>query len=161
MQKCKTFFENQVGALITTPDLFSGMEAANVIWVTDGDDGDLRRSNKLRAIEKLCVIDTSGYNSNLDPTIESGFEVDIEFARCQYQMGGSLFNCQSHLGACHQAIVICHSCAVVCHQSCEVEEHSAKELSSCSYRTLFLSSLGFGVLFPCNPCSCPASGQCH
>merc|ERR1712061_338943 len=57
-QNCKTFLKNQVGVLITTPDLFSGMEAANVIWVTSEIASQSTRSNELRAIEKLCVIDT-------------------------------------------------------------------------------------------------------
>ena len=79
-QNCKTFLENQVGVLITTPDLFSGMEAANVIWVTSGKASQLTRSNNLRAIKKLCVIDKG--NIILDPTIENGFKIDSKFATC-------------------------------------------------------------------------------
>ena len=81
-QNCKTFLENQVGVLITTPDLFSGMEAANVIWVASGKASDLARSNKLRAIKKLCVIDKG--NIILDPTIENGFKIDSKFATCHW-----------------------------------------------------------------------------
>ena len=55
--KCEAFLRNPHGALITMPVLFSGMEAANVIWVR-GDDMDMQRSNILRANDKLCVINT-------------------------------------------------------------------------------------------------------
>ena len=123
-QNCKTFFENQIGALITTPDLFSGMEAANVIWVPSGKASQLTRSNNLRAIEKLCVIDSSAIGSILDPTIENG----------------------------HQPIVLCHTCAADCHQSSQVE-------SLTPFRNLLYYIIG--MLFPYNPCSCPATGQCR
>ena len=115
-QNCKTFFENQIGALITTPDLFSGMEAANVIWVTSGKASQLTRSNNLRAIEKLCVIDSSAIGSILDPTIENGFKVDGKFARCHWSFEERLFKSSSH-----QPIVLCHTCAADCHQSSQIE----------------------------------------
>ena len=147
VQNCKTFFENQVGVLVTTPDLFSGMEAANVIWVTSEIASLLTRSNKLRAIEKLCVIDSGAIDSILDPTIENGFKVDGKFARCHWSFGKSLFKCSSH-----QLIVLCHSCATICQQSSEVESF-----------TPFRNILYFIIWMPFsyNPCSCPASGQCQ
>ena len=146
-QNCKTFLENQVGVLITTPDLFSGMEAANVIWVTSEIASQLTRSNKLRAIKKLCVIDTGSNNTILDPKIEHGFKVDGIFARCHWSTGKTLFKCKSH-----QPIVLCHSCAAVCQQSSEVEFLTV-------FRNILYSVIG--MLFPYNPCSCPASGQCQ
>ena len=58
LTRCKKFLENpDDGALITTPQLFSGMEAANVIWVRDPNKKKLDRSSTLRAIHKLCIID--------------------------------------------------------------------------------------------------------
>ena len=123
------------------------MEAANVISVTFGKASLLTRSNKLRAIKKLCVIDTGSRNIILDPTIENGFKVDGKFARCHWSFGESLFQCSSH-----QPIVLCHSCATVCHQSFEVE-------SLTDFRNILY--LFIGMLFPYNPCSCPASGQCQ
>ena len=71
---CENFLKNPVGALITTPQLFSGMEAANVIWVKEGVTFALQRSNKLRAIHKLCVIDTNS------TSVLAGFKVDGTFA---------------------------------------------------------------------------------
>ena len=146
-QNCETFLQHQAGVLVTTADLFSGMEAANVIWVTCGEASYLARSNKLRAIKKLCVIDTGSKNSILDPKIANGFKVDGKFARCQWSFAKSLYQCSSH-----QSIVLCHSCAAVCQQSYEVE-----------FLTHFKNFLYFliGMLFPSNPCSCPASGQCQ
>ena len=55
-QDCKTFLQNPEGALITTPALFSGMEAINVILVMFKEDKRLVRSSTLRAIQQLCVV---------------------------------------------------------------------------------------------------------
>ena len=143
-ENCKSFLQNQMGVLVTTPMLFSGMEAANVIWVNSGRDRDLTRGSKLRAIQKLCVIDTYNNNSIPDPTIENGFEVDGKFDRCAWSCEEKLLRCNSHLPT-----VLCLSCAAVCHPSCEVKNHST------------ILHTVFGFLFPYNPCSCSASGRCQ
>ena len=145
-QDCKSFLQNQDGVLITTPALFSGMEAANVIWVMTQNDRNLTRSNKLRAIEKLCVIDQNSADRILAPTSDHGFKVDGEFAKCHWPAFETLFKCQSH-----QPIILCRSCAIVCHQSCDVERHK--------FRSNLHNLIGY--ILPHNPCSCPASGQCQ
>ena len=136
-QNCKTFFGNQVGVLITTRGLFSGMEAANVIWVTSGKASYLVRSNKLRTIKKLCVVNNSAIDN------WNGFKVDGKFARCHGSYEESLFQCWSQ-----RQIVLAHSCAAVCHQSCKVEF-----LTRCRNILYFFICM----LFPYYPCFCPAS----
>ena len=107
----------------------------------------LTRSNKLRAIKKLCVINNSANDSVLDPKIEHGFKEDGKFARCHWSWGKTLFKCSGH-----QPIVLCHSCAAVCQQSSQVESYT-------DFRNILYHLIGF--FFPYDPCSCPASGQCQ
>ncbi len=85
---CENFLKNPDGALITTPQLFSGMEAANVIWVRIGYNA-LQQSNILRAIHKLGIIDT-GSNFGRS-TAGAGFKVDGTFAKCHKTWDGLLF----------------------------------------------------------------------
>ena len=86
---CKTFLENPAGVLITTPTLFSGMEATNVIWVRSPYTASSERSSRLRAIEKLCIIDTrSNYKSRW--TVATGLKADDTFAKCNKDWLGIL-----------------------------------------------------------------------
>ena len=64
-----------------------------------------------------------------------------------WSSGKRSFKCSNH-----QPIVLCHSCAAVCHQSSGVDSF-----------TFFRYTLYFIIwmLFPYNPCSCPAPGQCQ
>ena len=120
--------------------LFSGMEAANVIWVKDGYKNNAsHRSNLLRAIHK---IDT---DSNFSPsTAAAGYKVDGTFAKCHKPWVGGLFWCKSCKS---QPILLCGHCAYVCHQSCETEE--------AWFRTILHRMLHY------NPCSCKSSGCCQ
>ena len=138
---CENFLKNPVGALITTPQLFSGMEAANVIWVKDPGKNKLPQSNTLRAIHKLCIIDTGSSFGRM--TDANGFKVDGTFAKCHKPWNGNLFWCKS----CNSK-PICHHCACIeCHQSCD------KEIAV--FRTFLHWILNY------NPCSCKSSGCCH
>lgn len=141
---CKTFLENPVGALVTTPQLFSGMEAAAVIWVKYQTKIGLERSSQLRAIHKLSIIDTG---SSIDGSnrIGTGVNADGTFAKCHMALNGALYRCKSCKA---QPILLCRHCVLVCHQSCERE---FAELRSILH--LFLPLY--------NPCSCKSSGPCQ
>ena len=144
---CKKFLENPVGALVTTSQLFSGMEAANVIWVRDLARFPLQRSNTLRAMHKLCIIDTS---SNNDRTPDAGcFKVDGTFAMCHKPCVGNLFCCKS----CDNSL-LCHSCATVCHQSCRNGKGDGN-LVEAKYRTILHT-----WFLQYNPCYCKNTTCC-
>ena len=139
---CKKFLENPVGALITTSQLFSGMEAANIIWVRDPNKDALQRSSQLRAIHKLCVIDTESNFARM-MEVSTGVKADGTFAKCHKTWLGELFWCKS----CNsQPILLCRHCAAVCHQSCERGE--------ADFKTFLHWILQY------NPCSCKTSGCC-
>ena len=107
LTKCKKFLENpDDGALITAPQLFSGTEAANVIWVRDPSKNTLERSSTLRAIHKLCIIDPE---PNLN--VGLGIIVDVKVNKCHKGWSTALFWCKS------KQTVLCHFCAAVCHPS--------------------------------------------
>jgi len=115
---CEKFLKNPVGALVTTAELFSGMEAANVIWVRDSTKTVLHRSNQLRAIHKLCFIDAESNFSGRRAEVTTGFKVDATFAKCHKTWLGRLYWCKSK--SCNaQPTLLCQHCAEVCHQSCE------------------------------------------
>ena len=122
---CKKFLENPKGALVTTSHLFSGMEAANVIWVRVPAKAALQNSSRLRAIHKLCIIDTASNFDKMRREVITGFKADGTFAKCHKPWIGNLFWCKS----CNcQPILLCHQCADVCHQSCEREEAKFRTL---------------------------------
>ena len=118
------------------------MEAANVIWVKDSFKNAPQRSNMLRAIHKLGVIDTDSSSW----TVGTGFKVDDTFAKCHCYKPwiGNLYWCKS----CRisQPILLCRRCADVCHPSCGREF------------TMFRSVLHLVLQY--NPCSCQTSGRC-
>ena len=105
-------------------------------------DDPLQRSNRLRAIHKLCIIDTV---SNFDTVTDaSGFKADGTFAKCHKIWKGRLFWCKS----CNSnSILLCGHCAVVCHQSCDKEE--------AAFRTILHRILHY------IPCSCRSLGYCQ
>ena len=139
-KNCKNFLKNPAGVFITTPQLFSGMEAANIIWVRVSHKSLLQRSNTMRAIHKLCVIDT-----NNDKTMDfTGFKVDGIFAKCHKPWIGSLYWCKSCKS---RPTLLCRHCALVCHpQSCRRE---------CAVFRFYLHSI-----LQYNPCSCETTGRC-
>ena len=138
---CKKFLENPVGVLVTTPEIFSGMEAGSVLWVRVAGKFSFQRSNALRDIHKFCVIET-GSNS-VRRKVFTGFKADGTFAKCHKPWFGDLYWCKS----CNsQPILLCPHCANVCHQSCEREV--------AKLRTFLHSIIQF------NPCSCKTSGDC-
>ena len=139
---CEAFLSNPVGAFITTGVLFSGMEASCIIWVT-GDNSIMVNSNKQRAIEKICVI-----NTDMKDSVTQFFNMSIEstFAKCQSPWLSRTYQCQS----CTNRPVLCPSRSAICHPDCRTLWVVAAFLfqfllpSSCSY----------------NPCSCASSGIC-
>ena len=139
---CKIFVENPVGALITTSQLFSGMEAVNVMWVRAQTKFSFHRSNRLRAIHRLCIIDTDSDTGRAMDV--GGMEVDDTFANCHRAWLGDLHWCKSCDNS--KPTLLCRHCAKVCHQSCERED------------AVFRSILHW--IFQFNPCSCKTSGCC-
>ena len=138
---CESFLKNPVGVLVTTPEIFSGMEAGSVLWVRVAGKFSFQRSNALRAIHKFCVIET-GSNS-VRRKVFTGFKADGTFSKCHKPWFGDLYWCKS----CNsQPILLCPHCANVCHQSCEREV--------AKLRTFLHSIIQF------NPCSCKTSGDC-
>ena len=139
---CKTFLVNPVGALITTSQLFSGMEAANVIWVRVRGKLTLQRSSILRAIHKLCIIDTEKSSVNRSET-SNDFKVDRTFTKCYKTWFDQLLWCKSCQS---QPVLLCRKCANECHRSCQREP--------AVFRTWLHLILQY------NPCSCKATGGC-
>lgn len=135
--KCETFLENPSGVLITSGRLFSGMEAATVIWVT-GSNREMDRSNKLRAVERLCIIDTD----TRDTADVAGMKREKQFAKCQLPWPARVMSCKS----CAGHPVLCPHCATVCHQDCQKEWNVSKFL--------------LRLIFPKNVCTCKVSGKC-
>lgn len=137
---CGNFLRHPVGALITSSQLFSGMEAANVIWVKDPRKVGLHRSSRLRAIHKLCLIDTnSNYNWS---TATTGLEADGTFAKCHRPWFGRLYRCKT----CNAQPILCQHCAYVCHQTCEIDQ--------AEFRSILHAFLQY------NPYSCKSSRIC-
>ena len=141
-QDCKTFLQNPEGALITTPALFSGMEAINVILVMCKEDKRLVRSSTLRAIQQLCVV---SIDSCLNPSRTGDFEIDNKFSICEFSLGETIHKCNNHPSA-----ILCHTCAIVCHQTCEVKKHWLR----------FILVFIFAGFPPFNHCSCSTLGRC-
>ena len=151
---CKKFLQNPVGALVTTYEIFSGMEAANVIWVRVCLGGDnrsyiLHRSCQLRAIHKLCFIEAEstedGAGRGAHGKFGTGFKVDGTFVKCHKFWKGKLYWCTTK--SCNlQPILLCKNCANVCHQSCEREWAVFRSFSH--------------LILQYNPCSCKTSGCC-
>ena len=141
-QDCKTFLQNPEGALITTPALFSGMEAINVILVMCKEGKRLVRSSTLRAIQQLCVV---SIDSCLNPSRTGDFEIDNKFSICEFSLGETIHKCNNHPSA-----ILCHTCAIVCHQTCEVEKHWLR----------FILVFIFAGFPPFNHCSCSTLGRC-
>ena len=78
---CKKFLENPKGALVTTSHLFSGMEAANVICVRVKANTVLQRSNRLRAIHRLCLI-SSTFDTKFDEVRQGTWMYKHTFEKC-------------------------------------------------------------------------------
>ena len=135
---CEAFLKNPSGVLVTNGRLFSGMEAATVIWVT-GSNREMDRSNKLRAIERLCIIDTDVR----DTADIAEMKREKRFMKCQLPWLARVMWCKS----CGGDPILCPHCATVCHQDCQKEWHVTKFL--------------IRLVLPYNSCSCRASGKCQ
>ena len=134
--QCKSFLRDPVGALVTNGLLFSGMEAATIIWVKGFNPAD-RRSNILRAIDKLCIISRDlGQCKSM-----WGFQKDSTFAQCCLPWPSILIKC-----SCPGQPIICNTCSIVCHP------HKREWTWSPTVVSLFRP---FN-----NPCMCKASGVC-
>ena len=109
--KCKEFLRNPKGALVTSGLLYSGMEAAPVIWVR-GASPLFIKSNTRRVIDKICIICTDlrqigsawGYNLRMDSA----------FAQCSLPWSSIL---STKLISQWKGRSVCNSCREVCHVS--------------------------------------------
>ena len=135
---CEAFLQNPSGVLVTSGRLFSGMEAATIIWVT-GSNREMDRSNKLRAIARLCIIDTDVR----DTADIAGMKRERQFAKCQLPWLANVKQCKT----CSGNPILCPHCATVCHQDCQKEWHKTKFL--------------IRLVFPYNLCTCKAQGKCQ
>ena len=157
--------------------LFSGMEAETVIWVR-GAKNEMERSNRQRAIHKLCVIDT---NANYCRRAHADFEVDGTFARCHLPWPANMQTCSKcKLAKCLSCnskncprkpeMLICSHCKVVCHDTVRdcIPENLPTLLSTCSSPTyavdLYLPTNEkyrsiWHWFVPNNSCLCKTTGQ--
>ena len=78
----ESFLTLPQGVLCTDKEVFTGMEAARVIWVDSRYDADTEsRSAVLRAVSRLAVVSVGVYGSvRLTP---GSVTVDSQFARCK------------------------------------------------------------------------------
>ena len=177
-QNCEAFLKNPEGALITTSLLFSGMEAETVIWVR-GAKNEMERSNRQRAIHKLCVIDT---NANYCRRARLDFRVDGTFAKCHLPWPANMHECWMYkiskcLSCNHEncprkpRMLICSHCKVVCHdyEKVRIPPDLPPLSSTCSNPTYISDSdLSTNEMYrniwhwfvPNNSCFCQTMGQC-
>ena len=139
---CEAFLSNPTGALITNGILFSGMESSCIIWVT-GDNSIMVNSNKQRAIEKICVVNTDMKDS---ATEFYNMGIDNTFAKCQSPWLSRTYMCVS----CPNKPVLCPSCSAACHPDCK----SLWVVASFLFQFILPSFCSY------NPCSCASSGRC-
>ena len=139
---CKAFLSNPTGALMTNGILFSGMESSCIIWVT-GDNSVMVNSNKQRAIEKICVINTDMKDC---ATEFKNMDIDDTFAKCHSPWLSRTYKCVS----CPNKPALCPSCSVICHPDC----HSVWVVAAFLFQFILPSFCSY------NPCSCASSGIC-
>ena len=133
---CTAFLSGPRGALVTSGAIFSGMESVSVVMIRRRGrrSGQMERSDSLRAIERLVIIDTDPR----DTPISSGTVVDSRFASCHLVWGARVYRCTS----CPSTPLICPHCDAVCHQDCQKEYFYSRSMlqaflpvTSCSYHT--------------------------
>ena len=139
---CEAFLSKPSGALITNGILFSGMESSCIIWVT-GDNSVMVNSNKQRAIEKICVINTEMKDC---ATEFNNMGIDDTFAKCHSPWLSRTYMCVS----CPNKPALCPSCSVACHPDCK----SLWVVASFLFQFILPSFCSY------NPCSCASSGKC-
>ena len=139
---CEAFLSNPTGALVTNGTLFSGMESSCIIWVT-GDNSVMVNSNKQRAIEKICVINTDMKDC---ATEFQNMDIDGTFAKCHSPWLSRTYKCVS----CPNKPVLCPSCSVICQPNCQ----SLWVVASFLFQFILPSFCSY------NPCSCASLGIC-
>ena len=149
LNACTAFLSRPRGALITSGELFSGMEAVSVVVITRREGGRrvMERSDMLRAIERLVIIDTD----TIDLTVSRGTVLDSRFTSCHLHWAAKVYRCTS----CPSTPFICPHCRMVCHQHCQTDD------CILPFYTFYHSTiLNLNIRLPVTSCSCHTSNKC-
>ena len=152
-----------------------------MIWVR-GAKNEMERSNRQRAVHKLCVIDT---NANYCRRARSNFEVDGTFGKCHLPWPANMqicfwckfakcLSCNSDKCPRKPYMVICSHCRVVCHDDWDDKVCKPQNLPplmpTCSNPTYISMGLDpwkihkfksvWHWFVPNNSCLCKTTGHC-